>query len=232
MHGIITAQPEYERGRIEAAIRKGFMQADIKIKDDPEFKKDPAGCTAVCALITANNEMFCVIPFRGKAFGQKGTAFFMLPDKIGECGRFPLHPQRERDGGGNVGRPQADLKRCMNPNSWMQGIKMLKHPKKTEETARIVAAGGFVEFGRVDGSLALSRAIGDFEFKKSDQLPPEEQKVTGIFLSRQLLFVRMLTGRDNNSKPGDQEPATAGDGRVYRRGMRWCGLLYHQICPH
>ncbi|KAH0552972.1 hypothetical protein GP486_006830 [Trichoglossum hirsutum] len=46
------------------------------------------------------------------------------------------------------------------------------------EKARIVAAGGFVDFGRVNGNLALSRAIGDFEFKKSADLTPEHQIVT------------------------------------------------------
>jgi protein phosphatase PTC2/3 len=46
------------------------------------------------------------------------------------------------------------------------------------EKARIVAAGGFVDFGRVNGNLALSRAIGDFEFKKSAELSPEQQIVT------------------------------------------------------
>jgi hypothetical protein len=46
------------------------------------------------------------------------------------------------------------------------------------EKARICAAGGFVDFGRVNGNLALSRAIGDFEFKKSADLPPEQQIVT------------------------------------------------------
>jgi protein phosphatase 2C family protein 2/3 len=30
----------------------------------------------------------------------------------------------------------------------------------------------------VNGNLALSRAIGDFEFKKSTELPPEQQIVT------------------------------------------------------
>jgi protein phosphatase 2C family protein 2/3 len=35
-----------------------------------------------------------------------------------------------------------------------------------------------VDFGRVNGNLALSRAIGDFEFKKSAELPPEQQIVT------------------------------------------------------
>jgi hypothetical protein len=48
------------------------------------------------------------------------------------------------------------------------------------EKARIVAAGGFVDFGRVNGNLALSRAIGDFEFKKSADLAPEQQIVTAF----------------------------------------------------
>ena len=48
----------------------------------------------------------------------------------------------------------------------------------TGEKARITAAGGFVDFGRVNGNLALSRAIGDFEFKKSPELSPEQQIVT------------------------------------------------------
>lgn len=46
------------------------------------------------------------------------------------------------------------------------------------EKNRITAAGGFVDFGRVNGNLALSRAIGDFEFKKSAELSPEAQIVT------------------------------------------------------
>lgn len=53
-------------------------------------------------------------------------------------------------------------------------------PQNDQEKARICAAGGFVDFGRVNGNLALSRAIGDFEFKKSAELPPESQIVTAM----------------------------------------------------
>ncbi|KAF2622239.1 protein phosphatase-like protein 2c [Macroventuria anomochaeta] len=53
-------------------------------------------------------------------------------------------------------------------------------PQNEAEKARIQAAGGFVDFGRVNGNLALSRAIGDFEFKKSADLPPEQQIVTAF----------------------------------------------------
>lgn len=37
-----------------------------------------------------------------------------------------------------------------------------------------------MDFGRVNGNLALSRAIGDFEFKKSADLAPEQQIVTAF----------------------------------------------------
>lgn len=37
-----------------------------------------------------------------------------------------------------------------------------------------------MDFGRVNGNLALSRAIGDFEFKKTADLGPEQQIVTAF----------------------------------------------------
>jgi len=51
-------------------------------------------------------------------------------------------------------------------------------PNNDSETKRIVAAGGWVEFNRVNGNLALSRALGDFIFKKNDRKSAEEQIVT------------------------------------------------------
>jgi protein phosphatase 1G len=53
-------------------------------------------------------------------------------------------------------------------------------PTLDGEKARILAAGGFVADGRVKGSLALSRAIGDMEFKQSHDLPAEAQMVTAL----------------------------------------------------
>ena len=40
--------------------------------------------------------------------------------------------------------------------------------------------GGEVRFSRVDGDLALSRAIGDTKYKQNSALPPEEQKVSCV----------------------------------------------------
>lgn len=36
-----------------------------------------------------------------------------------------------------------------------------------------------MEYGRINGSLALSRALGDFEFKMNATLGPDDQIVTG-----------------------------------------------------
>ena len=53
-------------------------------------------------------------------------------------------------------------------------------PGNEGEKARILAAGGFVADGRVKGSLALSRAIGDLDFKQTPGLGPEAQMVTAL----------------------------------------------------
>eukprot|EP00803_Ostreobium_quekettii_P001918 evm.model.scf_2090.4 EVM.evm.TU.scf_2090.4 scf_2090:17865-24744(-) len=59
-------------------------------------------------------------------------------------------------------------------------IPMSKDHKPTDpaEDVRIRKAGGFVADGRVNGSLNLSRALGDMEYKKSKHLPPKEQMVS------------------------------------------------------
>ncbi len=53
-------------------------------------------------------------------------------------------------------------------------------PYDEEEKARIEAAGGTVKFNRVNGDLAVSRALGDFVYKRCDSMPAELQAVTAF----------------------------------------------------
>lgn len=43
-------------------------------------------------------------------------------------------------------------------------------PDDEIEYNRITKAGGFVSEGRIDGNLNLSRCIGDFEYKRDENL--------------------------------------------------------------
>ena len=53
-------------------------------------------------------------------------------------------------------------------------------PDDKAEYDRIVKAGGYVEDGRVNSSLNLSRAIGDMEYKLNKAITPAEQIVTAV----------------------------------------------------
>ncbi|XP_042898733.1 probable protein phosphatase 2C T23F11.1 [Parasteatoda tepidariorum] len=75
---------------------------------------------------------------------------------------------------GNVG----DSRAVASVAGSVQQLSFDHKPSNEGETKRIVAAGGWVEFNRVNGNLALSRALGDFVFKKNEKKSAEEQIVT------------------------------------------------------
>ena len=75
---------------------------------------------------------------------------------------------------GNVG----DSRAIASVRGKLQILSYDHKPNNELETKRILAAGGWVEFNRVNGNLALSRALGDFVFKKNEAKKAEEQIVT------------------------------------------------------
>lgn len=64
--------------------------------------------------------------------------------------------------------------------------------------ARIHAAGGWVEFNRVNGNLALSRAFGDYTFKNNPEKSPEDQIVTGFAYFVLLICLQFVNAISNS----------------------------------
>lgn len=133
LHKIILKQPEYQKGDIETAIAKGFLECDETMRTEESLKDDMSGSTAITALVR-DNKVFI----------------------------------------NNVG----DSRCIAGVNGKAVALSVDHKPQDEKEHQRIVNAGGFVEFNRVNGNLALSRALGDFAFKTNTTLPAEEQVVS------------------------------------------------------
>lgn len=72
----------------------------------------------------------------------------------------------------------GDSRAVLSEKGEAKALSFDHKPTNEGERARITAAGGYIEYGRVNGNLALSRALGDFEFKKNYNLPAEKQVIT------------------------------------------------------
>lgn len=97
-------------------------------------------------------------------------------------------------------------------------------PTLKDERKRIEEAGGFVEYKRVNGNLALSRALGDFIFKRNDRKSPQEQIVTGSEMSNAIAGSRIFALKDFQIRSVSRGAA------IYRRrglGVHRFGVRRH-----
>jgi len=78
---------------------------------------------------------------------------------------------------GNLGDSRAIVVRS---DGKLESLTKDHKPETKEEELRIQKAGGFVRQNRVDGQLAMSRAIGDSKYKDQSQFQPDKQKVIAI----------------------------------------------------
>ncbi|ODV89609.1 hypothetical protein CANCADRAFT_16654, partial [Tortispora caseinolytica NRRL Y-17796] len=116
-----------------------------------------------------------------------------LKDSYLSCDRSLLnHPQLENDPSGCTATSillsdtlicaanAGDSRTVLCSRGYAKPLSFDHKPQNEFEKLRIDRAGGWVESGRVNGNLALSRALGDFSFKRSANLPPEEQIVSAV----------------------------------------------------
>jgi protein phosphatase 2C family protein 2/3 len=131
------------------------------IKKQDEFLKGNYGRALQDAFLAADVEILEDDNLKNDQSGCTATTVLISGDKI-------------------ICANAGDSRTVLSINGNAKPLSYDHKPNNEGEHARICAAGGFVDIGRVNGNLALSRAIGDFDFKKSVDLPPEEQIVTAF----------------------------------------------------
>jgi serine/threonine protein phosphatase PrpC len=68
----------------------------------------------------------------------------------------------------------GDSRAVLSKKGKVKDLSVDHKPDTPSEKRRIERANGFVEESRVNGMLALSRSIGDFEYKGNSILKPED----------------------------------------------------------
>lgn len=74
----------------------------------------------------------------------------------------------------------GDSRTVMSKSTKVVELSKDHKPDDEIELRRIQNAGGYVEDSRVNGILALSRALGDFEYKNNTNLKARDQAVTAL----------------------------------------------------
>lgn len=77
----------------------------------------------------------------------------------------------------NVGDSRSFI---LRPDGAVDSLTEDHKPETEAEMARITTAGGTVAMNRVDGQLAMSRAIGDWQYKANPDLQMHLQKVIAV----------------------------------------------------
>jgi len=134
VHKRLASQEEYRDKKYPEALKRAFLGIDEDMLADSSYTREPSGSTAIAALVTSDNKIFCA----------------------------------------NAG----DSRGVISVKGEAKQLSYDHKPANQTERDRIMAAGGYIEYGRVNGNLALARALGDFDFKKNYNLSPEKQIIT------------------------------------------------------
>lgn len=150
----------------DARIGKAFEEVDELCKKHLTNENDQSGSTVVGALILK---------------GQDGTYSVKICNCGDSRGLVIAPPTEEASPPAKLGvkRPSHLIE---DPPAWPVITASIDHkPDYPTEKERIEKAGGTViaddACARLDGNLAVSRGLGDFEFKQG-KLPAAEQKVS------------------------------------------------------
>ena len=162
LHSALAAQPALAAGAVEEALAASFLALDAQLLTVGGRRALAALAEEGLARETAGEAVEeDSAPSHGPAAGCTACCALLVGSTLYVA---------------NAGDSRAVLCR----GGAAVDLSVDHKPGLEGEKARILAAGGFVADGRVKGSLALSRALGDFEFKQNRELPAERQMVTAL----------------------------------------------------
>ncbi|RKO83254.1 phosphatase 2C-like domain-containing protein [Blyttiomyces helicus] len=130
-----------------------------KIMDQPQYVLGDYGAAMTAGFLGTDQDLRIDPEFENDPSGCTAVATIITDDWRIVCA--------------NAG----DSRAVLSANGVEVPLSFDHKPVNPLETKRITEGGGYVEYGRVNGNLALSRAIGDFEFK-NPEVPAESQIVT------------------------------------------------------
>ena len=152
------------------AADKGTGMVAVLLKllatQSPAFDPEAAGAERVLGEVLRQAFL--------KVDEEMRRGFDQVPDERSGCTAIAVLVTPTHIITANAGDSRALLSR----NSQNVPLSEDHKPWLEGEKKRIEDAGGCVSMKRVDGELAVSRSLGDFQFKMGD-LPPENFRVTG-----------------------------------------------------
>ncbi|KRY40153.1 putative protein phosphatase 2C T23F11.1 [Trichinella spiralis] len=158
LHKAIAQTKAFAEGDLVEAIKQGFLDVDKDMLENHGNLVGVAGTTAVIVMLKEDT-LFCL-----SAYCLLACNSAMLKNISSSQFAFD----------GNVG----DSRAVISAGGVAEPLSFDHKPVNEGEIKRIFSAGGWVEFNRVNGNLAMSRALGDFIYKACHEKSPKEQIVT------------------------------------------------------
>mmetsp|Transcript_67370 Transcript_67370/g.179875 ORF Transcript_67370/g.179875 Transcript_67370/m.179875 type:complete len:334 (-) Transcript_67370:201-1202(-) len=187
VHSNLRNSELFKSGKYEEALKEAFLKTDADLRTEEghaecfkirrEFRLLFSSPSAIvlCRFLRSSFRNWLLLPFLLVAASQAGDMDDRDSAGLTESGSTAvtcLMVGRELYCA-NAGDSRAVLCRDGLAVALSEDHKPMNDTEKT----RIEKAGGFVEDKRVNGTLAVARAIGDFSFKTHDG-PAEDQQVT------------------------------------------------------
>ncbi|KAF7250172.1 hypothetical protein EG68_08756 [Paragonimus skrjabini miyazakii] len=201
LHERLVAQPEYGRNDIKEAVRRAFLALDAEMQAEmtsyvvnqnasEEDSCSPRSGLPLMSGSSRNSPLKKASSPRSSDRSLTTSTRFTNPgDELAGSTGIVVLLRNNILYCGNAGDSRAVCSR--------RGVADLlstdHKPTLRGEKERILAAGGWVDANRVNGNLALSRAFGDFVFKRNPRQSPENQIVSA---NPDVLVRRLSTEED------------------------------------